>query len=155
MSTGATLTFHMPQGWTLRKLATVMVQEWLPPFRAEPALKAARWVVQSVMEGAGQTDAPLWEPGISTTEYERRVDQDIRSWAIRATAGRGKGTILARLAVAEENPDLLQLICSQGAFPETLFDGEKMEEYLKAQGEAGEHGLFAALLAQHGFQRAD
>jgi hypothetical protein len=155
MTAGATLTYDLPQGWTLRKLVTAMVQEWLPPFRAEPALKAARWVVQSVMEGTDKAEAPLWEPGISTSEYESRVDQAVLSWAIRATAGRGKGTILARLTMSQTEPERIQLVCSQTPFPETLFDAGKMDEFLKEQGAAGEDGLFAALLAQHGFQRAD
>ncbi|MDF2630146.1 MAG: hypothetical protein K0R39_3977 [Symbiobacteriaceae bacterium] len=151
MSTDTTLAFHLPEGWTLRKVVTAMVQEWLPPFRAEPAMKAARWVVQSVMESADQGGAPLWEPGISTSEYETRLDQVVRSWVSRATAGRGKGTILARVALDEERPGLLQL--SPGtAFPETLFDADKVDE---VTGGAGPDGLFAALLTQHGFKPAN
>lgn len=155
MSTCATLTFHLPQGWTLRKTATAMVQEWLPPFRAEPAMKAARWVVQSVMDEADKSEAPLWEAGISTDEYESRLDRSVFSWAIRATAGRGKGTVLARLAANKEQPGTFQLICSPTPIPEALFDAGKVDELLRSLGTAGEDNLFAALLIQHGFQRAE
>lgn len=153
MNAGATLLFRMPPGRTLREAVTTVVQEWLPPFRAEPAVKAARWVVQAVMEGSGEGGTSLWEPGISTAEYESRVDQSILRWAIRATAGRGKGTILARFATDRDQPGVVQLIESGNSLPETLFDPEKVEAFLRSQGEAGADGLFATLLAQHGFQR--
>lgn len=150
MNTGTTLTFHLPEGWTVRKVATAMVREWLPQFRAEPAVKAARWVVQSVMENPDGGEAPLWEPGISTAEYEERLDRANLAWAIRATAGRSKGTILARLVKSDENA--FQLVSCQTSFPDALFDAAKMDEFLQGQEAAGDGGLFAALLASHGFE---
>lgn len=155
MSTGATQKFHMPRGWTLRRVVTTLVQEWLPPFRAEPAQKGARWVVQSVMEEAEKGGAPLWEPGISTAEYEERLDRTVRSWAIRATAGRGKGTVLARFAIAPEQPGLLEFTGSPTPMPETLFDAGKVGELLQGQEPAGGEDIFTALLAQHGFKPAE
>lgn len=132
-----------------------MVREWLPPFRAEPAAKAARWVVQFVMENPDETEAPLWEPGISTEEYEERLDRANLSWAIRATAGRGKGIILARLVNSSEPPATFQLVCSQGAFPEALFDAEKVAEFLQPRGSVRPEDLFAALLVHYGFEPAN
>jgi len=155
MSTGATRSFHLPQDWTLRKVVTAMAQEWLPPFRAEPAFKAARWVVQAVMENNDKTDAPLWEAGISTAEYESRLERAVRRWAIRATAGRGKATILASFAIDKERPGTFQLIASDAPTPETLFDAEKQEQFLLAHGEVGKDAFFATLLTEHGFKPAE
>lgn len=152
MSVSTTLLFRLPEGWTLRKVATAMAKEWLPPFRAEPTFRAARWVVQSVMEETGNGEAPLWEPGISTEEYEARLDRADLSWVIRASAGRGKGTILARFAMSKGLPDTFQVECLQATFPETLFDAEKLEQFLESQGAAGAGGLFAALLISNGFE---
>jgi hypothetical protein len=149
------MTFHLPENWTLRKVATALVREWLPPFRAEPAVKAARWVVQSVVEDQGKGEAPLWEAGISTSEYEERLDRADLCWAIRASARRGKGTILARLAMSKEEPgNTFELVCPPGTLPEALFDTEKLEQYLKVEGNAGMEELFAALLTGNGFQLA-
>lgn len=131
-----------------------MVKEWLPEFRAEPRVKAARWVVQSVMETPAGADAPLWEPGISTDEYEERLDRANLSWAVRATAGRSKGTILARFVADEDQPETFEVECMQTAFPEALFDTEKLDQFLKDQGTAGTAGLFTALLTSHGFEIA-
>jgi len=150
MRTDRTLSFQLPEGWTLRKVATAMVQEWLPPLRVEPAPKAARWVVQSVMEGAN--DVPLWEPGISTEEYESRIDRYITSWAIRASAGRGKGVILARLSLDAEDPKILHLTAGTDPIPDQLFDEQRVDELRSREGTGDKPGgLFAALLRQHGF----
>ncbi|MFZ5814590.1 MAG: hypothetical protein ACOY93_04750 [Bacillota bacterium] len=152
MSKETSMTFHLPKGWTLRKVATALVKEWLPPFRAEPAAKAARWVVQPVMESTEASDSPLWEPGISTEEYEERLDRANLSWAIRATAGRGKGIILARLVSVEDQPDSFQLVGCQPTFPESLFDREKLSEISDDGTPPGPQELFAAVLASHGFE---
>lgn len=154
MTTGTARSFHLPTGWTLRKVATAIVREWLPPFRVDPAPKAARWVVQSIMEENDKGAPPLWEPGISTQEYEERLDKADLGWAIRASAGRGKGTILARLALSKEEPETFQVECYQDAFPDTLFDAEKLDEFLKQKGAAGTEALFDALLTEHGFEHA-
>jgi hypothetical protein len=155
MSTGTTLTFHLPEGWTLRKVANAMVREWLPPFRAEPAARAPRWVVQSVVEDNSKAKAPLWEPGISTAEYEERLDRADLCWAVRASSGRGKGTILARFALSKEEPQSFQVVCCQSAFPEALFDAAKVDEYLKGEAPGGVEELFTALLASNGFEIAN
>lgn len=138
----------------MRKVASTMVKEWLPHFRAEPRFKAARWVVQSVMENPAGGETPLWEPGISTDEYEERLDRANLAWAVRATAGRSKGTILARFTADEEQPETFELECCQTSFPEALFDPEKLDEFLKDQGTTGTAGLFTALLTSHGFELA-
>lgn len=151
MSVGTTKTFRMPKGWTVRKVAGAMAREWLPSFRAEPVAKAARWIVQSVMEDADKTKAPLWEPGIATADYEARLDEAELCWVIRASAGRGKGTILARFSPNEEQPGTFQLEPCQTSFPDSLFDAEKVDQFLREQG-AAEADLFSALLASHGFQ---
>jgi hypothetical protein len=144
----STLKYHLPEGWTPRKVATALVREWIPPFRAEPAAKAARWVVQSVVEEAGDS---LWEPGISTEEYEQRLNRPDLSWAIRATAGRGKSTILARLVLDKEDPTSFNMVVTPTAIPETLFDVSKTDELLQ---EEQTPDLFTALLAKHGFEQA-
>lgn len=154
MGTGTTRRFHLPAGWTVRKVVSTMVKEWLPQFRAEPRLKAARWVVQSVMENPFVADAPLWEPGISTDEYEERLDRANLAWAVRATAGRSKGTILARFMPDEKQPETFTVECCQAAFPEALFDPEKLDRFLKEQGAVGTGDLFTALLTSHGFETA-
>lgn len=154
MSSGSTLTFHLPEGWTVRKVATEMVREWIPPFRAEPAAKAARWVVQSVVENPTEAGAPLWEPGISTEEYEARLNRPDLSWAIRASAGRGKSTILARLVKNTDQPDTFQVQIPPVTYPETLFDTGKMGEFLQGHGTPETGNLFAALLEEKGFEPA-
>ncbi len=154
MSTSPTLNFLLPQGITLRQVANALVQEWLPPFRAEPTFKAARWVLQAVMENPA--DAPLWEPGISTSDYETRMEAANLSWAVRATAGRSKGIILARLVrLSDSEHGMFQLVSSQSTFPETLFDAGKVAEFLQGQGPVAEAGFFAALLASNGVKPAD
>lgn len=152
MTIGTTLTFDMPQGWTLRKVATALAREWLPAFRAEPAVKGAAWMVQPIVEDPEEAAAPLWEPGISTEEYEERLDQAHLCWAIRAKAGRGKGTVLARLELCEDNPNQFKLISSREAFPDTLFDPEKLSQFQESHVAAQADGLFAGLLIEHGFK---
>ena len=152
MGNGSAKTFRLPEGWTLRKVATVLAREWIPPFRAEPAHRAARWVVQPVVEDPGEAGAPLWEAGISTDEYEARLERPDLSWIIRASAGRGKSTVLARLVMNEDQPGTFDMTVTEAAFPPALFDTEKMDEYLRDQGAAEEDGLFAILLTSHGFK---
>lgn len=159
MNTGATLvanlgaaqTFEMPQGWTHRKVATALAREWLEPFRPAVVAKSARWIVQPVMElPAGGN--PLWEPGISTEEYERRLERPDLTWAVRAKAGRPKGMILARLVLNPERPNAFDMACSQDPLPETLIDHDKMADFLEAHGSEGIEGLFTGLLLDHGFR---
>ena len=153
MNVGTTLAFDLPQGWTLRKVATSLVRVWLPPFRSERVGKTPPWSVQPVLEDSAGT-APLWEPGISTEAYEERLDRDGVCWAIRARAGKGHGTILARLAMSEGQPTTFELVCTRDSFPETLFDAEKLANFLDTQGADGAEGLFAGLLAENGFKLA-
>jgi len=152
MNAGTTLTFTLPQGWTLRQVATALAREWLPPFRAVPATKGIPWMVQPIVEESDETGGPLWEPGISTEEYEGRLDRAGLQWAIRAKAGRSKGTILARLAMGADHPATLQLVCCQDSFPATLFDADKLAQYLESQGTTGADGLFGGILVENGFQ---
>lgn len=154
MGNGSTKTFRLPEGWTLRKVANVLAREWIPPFRAEPAHKAARWVVQPVVEDPGAETNPLWEPGISTDEYEARLNRPDLCWSIRASAGRGKNTILARLAMNDEEPGTFRMTVAEAGFPPALFDARKMDEFLKDQGASDADGLFEALLTSHGFEEA-
>lgn len=152
MSIRSTMTYQLPEGWTLRKVASAMVREWLQPFRAEQPTKSSRWVIQPVMEPVDKDQPPLWEPGISTEEYERRLDEANLRWCVRATAGRGKGTILARFAMCDDRPDSFEITYSSDPVPETLFDAEKIKEYLGDRAGEGLQGLFHALLADNGFE---
>ncbi|HWI61804.1 MAG TPA: hypothetical protein VNT75_08205 [Symbiobacteriaceae bacterium] len=154
MNAGTTLTFLLPDGWTIRQVASTLVREWLPAFRAQPAPKAARWVVQSVMESSDAASAPLWEPGISTEEYEARLDSADLNWVIRATAGRGKGTVLARFVPVPDRPDAFELICYPAAFPDALFDAPKMEQVSRDYGAGDAGNVFAAILTSHGLRMA-
>lgn len=150
MTTETKLAFQMPKGRSLRQVASAMVQEWLPPFRAEAPPKAARWTLQAVMERPDST-RPLWEAGISTDEYEQRLDREVSSWAIRATAGRGRGIILARLVAPKERPGVLEVLVSPAPMPETMLDADKVNEFVDGQ-EPIEGGLLAAILRQQGFE---
>ncbi|HWI64707.1 MAG TPA: hypothetical protein VNT75_23005 [Symbiobacteriaceae bacterium] len=152
MNMGTTLTFDLPQGWTLRQVASSLARVWLPPFRAKPVHKGAPWMVQPVMEEPAEAGAPLWEAGITTEEYQERLDRADLQWTIRAKAGRNKGTVLARLALRPGNPTSFEMVCSQDSFPATLFDDDKLHEFLKAQGTTGADGLFGGLLVQNGFR---
>lgn len=153
MNIGVTRTFGLPQGWTLRQVATAIAREWLPPFRAVPTVKGAPWMVQPIVEESETSGGPLWEPGISTEEYESRMNRAGLKWAIRAKAGRGKGTILARLAMSAEHPAAFQLVCSQDSFPATLFDSDKLARFAEEQGGEGADGLFGGLLVENGFRQ--
>lgn len=154
MNMGTPLTFAMPQGWTLRKVANALAREWLPPFRAVPVVKRAPWMVQPIVEEQGEAVAPLWEPGITTEEYERRLDRSGLSWSIRAKAGRNHGSILARLTMREEQPLTFDLVCSQDSFPESLFDADKLAQFMDGRSGGEANGLFTALLIENGFQLA-
>lgn len=153
MNMGTTLTFDMPQGWTLRKVATALAREWLPPFRAVPAVKKAPWMVQPIVSEQDEAVAHLWERGITTEEYEKRLDRSVLSWSIRAKAGRSHGSILARLTVSEDQPMTFDLVCSQDPFPESLFDTDKLARFMDGSG-GHPDGLFAGLLIENGFQLA-
>jgi hypothetical protein len=153
MNIGEARTYRLPQGWTLRQVATALARQWLPPFRAVSAVKGAPWMVQPIVDESATSGGPLWEPGISTEEYENRMNRTDLHWAIRAKAGRGKGTILARLAMSAEHPGAFQLVCSQESFPATLFDNEKLARFAEEQGGEGADGLFGGLLVENGFRQ--
>ncbi len=154
MSNGLTSTFHLPQGWTLRKVASSLAQEWLTPYRAAPAMKAARWVVQAVVD-PDKVEEPLWEAGISTSEYEQRLNRPDLCWAIRATAGRGKATMLARLNTVMDKPDTFEIATYKAPFPETLFDAAKVEEFMAEQQIGAVEEFFPALLKSNGFREGE
>jgi hypothetical protein len=150
MNMGATQTFELPRSWTLRQVATALAREWLSPFRPAVVVKSALWIVQPVVEEpAGQT---LWEAGISTEEYERRMERPDLTWTIRAKAGRLKGMLLARLTPNPNRPMTFDMVCYQDALPETLIDSEKMVGFLEGRCLAGTAGLFAGLLIDNGFR---
>lgn len=153
MNMGTTLRFDMPQGWTLRKVATALAREWLPPFRAIPVVKRAPWMLQPIVMEKGENAAPLWEPGITTEEYEQRLDRSGLSWSIRAKAGRNHGHILAQLTVTGE-ANTFCMVCSTDSFPDSLFDTEKLAHFTDTDGSGSADGLFAQLLLQNGFQLA-
>ncbi|MHB9144507.1 MAG: hypothetical protein ACYC5Y_04140 [Symbiobacteriia bacterium] len=150
-STMATLQFHLRKDWTLRKVVTALVREWLPPFRAAPPAKGIRWSVQRVVEVPGGAETDLWERGISTPEYEARLDRPEVSWSIRARNGRGKGVILAHLAMSADQPETVTMELCLDPFPDALFDAEKLEEFLEAPTSLEMGALCAALLTKHGF----
>jgi len=129
-----------------------MVREWLQPFRAEQPTRSGRWVIQPVMEEVDEDQPPLWEPGITTEEYERRLDEANLRWCVRATAGRGKGTILARFTLCDDRPDSFVITYPSDPVPDSLFDAEKVEAYLGDRAPEGLQALFDALLAENGFE---
>ncbi|MFZ5824520.1 MAG: hypothetical protein ACOY94_09350 [Bacillota bacterium] len=154
MNMGTTLRFDMPQGWTLRKVATALAREWLPPFRAIPGVKRAPWLLQPVVGEQDETAAPLWEPGITTEEYEKRLDRSGLSWSIRAKAGRSHGSILARLTVSADRARTLEMVCSTDTLPETLFDAEKLARFMDPDSGDQADALFRRLLIENGFRLA-
>ena len=156
MSVGTSpVTFELPEGWTLRQVASALAREWLAPLRAEPAAKAARWVVQSVVEPPSGTEAPLWEAGISTAEYEERLERADLAWVIRASAGRGKQTVLARLALSKEHAKAFELERTAAPIPDALLDQEKLQEFLAAQGAPDSQNVFATLISSQGFRQVE
>lgn len=154
MSTGKPLTFRMPEGWTVRKVAVALAKEWLQPFRAETTRKSARWILQAVIN-RDTVKGPIWEPGIPTREYEARLEDPDLAWNIRATVGRGRNTILAKLTNSEDQPETFELECTATSFPETLFDAEKLSEFMEEQGSPGTEELLCAVLRSQGFQLVD
>lgn len=152
MSVETAMAFELAEGWTLRKVSRALAREWLPPFRLEPPARKAMWVVQSIAEEQGDDDPPLWEPGISTREYEERVDRADLCWTIRASIGRGNRTVLARLTMSKDRPGTFHLSPCRTEFPESLFDPDKVNEFLQDQGLSGEEGLLAAILKSKGFR---
>ena len=151
MSKSDAMEFQLPEGWTVRRVATSLAREWLTPFLADTGPKAPRWVLQPVVE-APEGDAPLWEAGITTEEYEKRLDREDLAWAIRASVarGRGKGTVLARLSIKKEEPGKVQVDIFQNPIPDSVFDSAKVDEFLQARGAQGMGGLMAGLLTNEG-----
>lgn len=154
MTRSESMKFRLPNGWTLRKVATALAREWLPPFLADAGPKAPRWVLQPVVEQPDGEALPLWEAGITTEEYEQRLERPDLSWVIRANVarGRGKGTVLARLSVNEDQPETIHMSVMQSPIPESVFDSGKVDEFLQARGAQGMEGLMAGLLSGEGFQ---
>ncbi len=152
MSTSASVEFRLPEGWTLRKVAAMLAREWLPPFLADTGPKAPRWVLQPVVEAPEKGALPLWEAGISTADYEERLDHADLAWAIRANVarGRGKGTILARLRLDAEDRETIHMTIFPAPLPESLFDSTKVDEYLQARDTEGLEGLLVNLLSAGG-----
>jgi hypothetical protein len=158
MATSSSVSYSLPQGWTPRKVAQLMVKDWLPPFLAEADPRAPRWVLQSVMEPPENGTGPIWEAGISTEEYEERLENSDIAWAIRASVARGrtKGTVLARLHRGNGDPNTVELTIFQGPLPQTLFDNSKVEEYLtKHDATEGIAGLLTELLNEAGLRRRE
>lgn len=155
MKMGTTKTFEMPTGWTLRQVATVLAREWLTPLRTAVPPKSARWIVQPSVEEPANSQ-PLWEEGIATAEYERRLERLDLAWSVKAKTGRLRGTslTLARLTIHPDRPLTFDMVCSQDALPDTLCDPDKLAAFREAHGFAGAEGLFAALLIDHGFRVA-
>lgn len=153
-TTTTSVAFRLPDGWTLRKVAADLAREWLQPFLAKSGPKAPRWIIQPVMEPASEGELPLWEAGITTEEYEARLDRADVNWIIRANVarGRGKGSVLARLRPQEGDREVVEMTVFPTALPETLFDAAKVDEYLQEQGQEGMTGLFVGLLSSEGMQ---
>ncbi|MFZ5814575.1 MAG: hypothetical protein ACOY93_04675 [Bacillota bacterium] len=109
-------------------------------------------MLQPIVRELGQAVAPLWEPGISTEEYEKRLDRSGLSWSVRAKAGRNHGSILARLTMNEDQAMTFDMECSQDSFPESLFDAEKLACFMD-EGSGGQANvLFPRLLLKNGFR---
>lgn len=157
LNLGATQTFELPQGWTLRKVAASLAREWLAPFRPQVVVKSARWAVQPIVEKPANGQ-PLWEVGISTAEYEHRLERPDLNWSVQARlqarAGQPRGMVLARLIMNPSRPMTFDMACSQDELPATLIDPDKLAAFLEAHGIAGAEGLFASLLIQNGFHVA-
>lgn len=113
-------------------------------------------MVQPIMEETDASEGPLWEAGISTEEYERRLDRPGLNWAVRAKSKHGrtsKTIILAHFTLREEQPSIFEMVCTTEAMPESLFDTQKLGEFLADQDAPGAEALFVALLKEHGFTR--
>lgn len=153
MTTSASVRFRLLDGWTLRKVATAMAREWLPPILAKTGPKAPRWLLQPVVETPETGETPLWEAGISTEEYEKRLEHADLSWVIRANVarGRGKGSVLARLSGESDDENTIVMTVFPAALPESLFDKALVQEYLDARGAEGIEALFIGLVADAGF----
>lgn len=150
---GKTLTFLLPEGWSTRKVATALAREWLEPFRPEVKKKSDRWTLQPVVEKP-EGWPPLWEEGISTEEYERRLENPDLGWSVRAKTGRFRTLVLAQLTTNTERKDTFDLACYQDDLPATLIDPELMADFLKTQDAKGVEGLITGLLFDQGFELA-
>lgn len=152
MTIGPKQTFELPEGWTLRKVVTALAREWLTPLRPEVVPKSVRWVVQPIVEEPADGQ-PLWEEGISTAEYEHRMERPDLVWSVQARSGRSRGIILARMTMHSNRPMAFDMVCSQDALPETLVAPDKLAAFLEEHGLAGAEGLFTGLLTDHGCGR--
>ncbi len=155
MTTSTAVEFRLPDGWTLRKVAAALARDLLPPFLAETGPKSPRWVLQPVVETPENGAPPLWQAGISTAEYEERLDHADLAWVIRASVarGRGKGNVLARLRLSPDHPNTFQLTVMQASLPESLLDAQRVSEYLGTRTVRGLEGLFIGLLNQEGIEQ--
>lgn len=149
---GKARTFLRPEGWSLRRTAAALAREWLPPFRPDPEPKNGGWSLQPVVEPPAD-GRPLWEAGIPTEEYERRLEAPDLTWSVRARSGRVGGILLARLTPVEGRPEAFRLACTRERLPAGLFDPDKLTPLVDAQGLGGAEELITGLLLAHGFQR--
>lgn len=111
-------------------------------------------MVQPIMEETDASEGPLWEAGISTEEYERRLERPSLNWAVRAKSKHGrtsKTIVLAHFTLKEEQPAVFEMVCTDEALPESLFDATKVADFLENAGAKGAEGLFTGLLKEHGF----
>lgn len=148
---GDVQTIWRPEGWPLRRVATALAREWLPHFRPDLEQKKDPWSVQPVVERPAD-GRPLWEAGISTEEYERRLEAPDLAWSVRARSGRVSGILLAHMTPVEDRPEIFHLTCSREKLPPTLFDPQKMDPFLETHGLKGIEGLITGLLLDHGFR---
>lgn len=152
-------TFELPQDWTIRQVAHQLAREWLAHLRPEVVAKAVRWndrwAIQPIVEPPANSE-PLWEAGISTEEYEHRLDHPDVAWTIQARAGRPKFTancmVLAHLSMSSKQPMAFDLVSFQVALPEPLIDPDKLAAYLAAHGDAQADELIPSLLIDRGFR---
>lgn len=152
-------TFELLPGWTIRQVAHQLAREWLTHLRPEVAAKAVkwndRWTIQPIVEPPANSE-PLWEAGISTEEYERRLDHPDVAWTIQARAGRPKVAsnclVLAHLSMSPKQPMAFDLVSFQVALPELLIDPDKLAAYLAAHSGAQADELIPSLLIDRGFR---
>lgn len=126
------LAFVLPDDMSLRNLATALASELLPPYLASPARpKGPRWVLKAVIHNPSGTAADLWEAGISTEEYQQRLEDPSLSWQIRAdlTHTRGRGITLAEVKHGD-TPGSVVVEVADAVKPGTPFDPAKLSEHL-------------------------
>lgn len=154
--------FELLPDWTIRQVAHQLAREWLAEFRPEVEARSVRWsdrwTIQPIVEPPAGSE-PLWEAGISTEEYERRLDHPDVVWSIQARAGRPRAAarclVLARLSISPKQPMAFDLVSPQVALPAPLIDPDKLAAYLKAHDGAPADQLIPSLLIDRGFRVAN